>query len=59
MSELKEWLEAFYMPCRVEILPNIYDDVLLKNKNIDTKKNCLGRTQFNAIHILKNIIGPI
>lgn len=33
--------------------------VLLQNKKIDTKKNMNGETQFNAIHILKNVIGQI
>jgi hypothetical protein len=46
------------MPCKVEILPFLYEDVL-KGKNIDSKQNCYGKTQYNAIHILKNVIGPI
>tara|TARA_B110000285_G_C15033333_1_gene567902 strand:+ start:205 stop:339 length:135 start_codon:yes stop_codon:yes gene_type:complete len=44
MGQLKEWLEAFYSPCKVEILPSIFDTVLLANKSIATKKNSLGKT---------------
>jgi len=28
MSQLKKWLEAFYLPCKCEILPFINEDVL-------------------------------
>ena len=59
MAQLKVWLEAFYMPCKVTILPKIYENTLKQNRNIDRKKNDIGKTQYNAIHILKNIIGPI
>ena len=28
MDDLKMWLEAFYMPCKVVILPKIYEKTL-------------------------------
>ena len=59
MNQLKEWLEAFYMPCKVIILPKIYESTLEMNKEIDRKTNYKNKKQFNAIHILKQIIGPI
>ena len=59
MNQLKMWLEAFYMPCIVQILPKIYESTLSQNKNIETQINYKGKTQYNAIHILKQIIGPI
>ena len=59
MGQLKTWLEAFYMPCKVTILPKIYEQTLKNNKNIDTQRNAYGKTQYNAIYILKQIIGPI
>jgi len=59
MKQLKQWLEAFFMPCPVEILPNIYDHVLCENREIARKENDHGYLQYNAIHILKHIIGPI
>jgi predicted Zn-dependent protease len=59
MKQLKQWLEAFFLPCPVEILPNIEDQVLCENKEIARKENECGFLQYNAIHILKYIIGPI
>ena len=59
MAKLKVWLEAFYMPCKVKILPKIYEPVLKKNTNIKNKQNWNDKTQYNAIQILKNVIGPI
>ena len=59
MDQLKAWLEAFYLPCKVEILPFRFEQDLINIKAIDRKKNCYGKTQFNAIHILKHFIGGI
>ena len=59
MNQLKKWLEAFYMPCKVKILPKIFESTLMSNKLIDRKTNFLDKSQYNAIHILKQIIGPI
>lgn len=35
LNELKTWLEAFYQPCKVEILPKIMESAL---KKIDYSK---------------------
>lgn len=32
MANLKTWLEAFYMPCKVVILPKMYEETLKANK---------------------------
>lgn len=58
MEKLKTWLEAFYQPCKVEILPKI-DEIDLRRDDIGRKKNYLGEDQYNAIGILKRIIAPI
>jgi hypothetical protein len=60
-SNLKKWLEAQFQPCKVEILPNIFKDVLdnIPLKLLGTQKNCNGEKQYNAIGILNNVIGPI
>ena len=52
------WLEAYYMPCKVVILPKLYENIL-KADLIEQRLNKFGKKQYNAIDILKNIIGPI
>ena len=37
MNNLKMWLQAFYMPCKIVILPKLYEDVLFNNKEINRK----------------------
>ena len=37
----------------------MYEEDLTKVKAIDRKTNWFDKKQFNAIHILKNVIGPI
>ena len=59
MKFLKKWLEAFYMPCEVTILPKLYEDVLSKNKNVYKRQNKFGANQYNAIDILNAVVGPI
>lgn len=61
MGELKVWLEAFYMPCKVVILPKIYESKLkqIPLRLLGTQKNMFGETQYNAIGILNQVIGPI
>lgn len=58
MNDVKYWLQAFYQPCKVEILPKIMEEKL-KGRGIDTQKNDNRETQYNAIHILKNVIQGI
>lgn len=60
-SNLKKWLEAQYQPCKVEILPNIFKDVLdqIPLRLLGTQTNCNGEKQYNAIGILNQVIGPI
>ena len=60
-KNLKKWIEAKYSPCKVEILPNIYQDVLdrIPLRDLGTQKNCHGEKQYNAIGILNQVIGPI
>lgn len=31
MAKLKNWLEAFYQPCKVEILPKIEEKALMRD----------------------------
>jgi hypothetical protein len=52
------WLEAFYQPCKVEILPKIMEKDLIRD-DIGRQENWKGESQYNAIGILKQIIGPI
>jgi len=55
---MRKWLLAFYSPCKVQILPKMYEDVL-KSSGVHTQKNMFGQTQYNAIGILNLIVGPI
>jgi hypothetical protein len=61
LNNLKKWLEAYFQPCRVEVLDSIYSDKLdsIPNKDLGTKTNCYGSKQYNAIGILNQVIGPI
>ena len=58
MDHLKIWLEAFYQPCKVIILPKMFESAL-KTANISTQKNYLGVQQYNAINIIKQVLSPI
>lgn len=58
LKKLKIWLEAFYQPCKVEILPSL-NETTLRRDTIGRQKNYLGESQYNAIGILKQIIAPI
>ena len=60
-KNLKKWLEAQFQPCKVEILPNMYKDVLDKIplRLLGTQNNWSGEKQYNAIGILNQVIGPI
>ena len=44
MAKLKTWLEAFYSPCKVKILPKIYEQTLKNNAEIRNKKNWSNHT---------------
>ena len=59
LGKLQKWCQAVYFPCKVVVLDRISDKVLKSNRRIDTQENDFGETQFNAIHILKEVIGPI
>ena len=37
LEKLKKWLEAFYMPCKIKILPQIVESTLKQNTNIANK----------------------
>ena len=59
LEKLRKWCEVFYTPCKCEILPRMPASKLENNSTIDKKTNWHGKKQFNAIHILKNVIQPI
>ena len=58
LNQLKKWMEAFYMPCKVVILETQTDDKI-QGLGISTQKNDFNDTQYNAIHILQKFVGPI
>jgi len=58
LDNMRLWLLAFYSPCKVKILPNIYEEVLIEKK-VNIQQNCNDKNQYNAIGILNLIIGPI
>lgn len=59
LEKLRLWVEAFFTPCKCEVLPRIPQSKLKNDKRIAKQKNRLGKTQYHAIHILKHIIQPI
>lgn len=58
VDNLRKWLEAFYSPCKVQVLPVIgeYD---LQTKHVSFKMNGFAKNQYNAESILKNVVGQI
>ena len=42
LKNLHIWLEAYFQPCKVEILPSLYQEVLDKIplKDLGTQENC-------------------
>lgn len=57
LEHMKEWMLAFYSPCQVKILPNVYDDTL-KEKKIDSHRNKYNQPQYDAVDIINRIIEP-
>lgn len=58
LDNMKRWLEAFYYPCKVKILPFIFEK-LLQERGVHVKKNDYDCNQYNAVGILNLVIGPI
>ena len=55
-ENMKDWLQAFYSPCQVKILPVIYENGLVE-QGVATKKNEYNRNQYNAVDILNKVNG--
>lgn len=51
LEQMRVWLLAFYSPCQVKILPNIYEELLIEKK-VNIQKNDYDKNQYNAIGIL-------
>lgn len=57
-ENVKTWIEVFYSPIRVQILPTLHE-FSLEAMGVANKKNEIGRIQFNANGVLDKVINPL
>ena len=59
LENVQKWCQAFYHPCKVNVLKPINANVVKANKRIKTQKNQFDETQYDASGILFNICKDI